>query len=85
MIETTIKIEGLKCPMCEKHVNETIKGGFDVKKVNTSHVSGQAVIVSKKSIDKDALEKAINALEFKVIEITEREMEKKGFFSFLKK
>ncbi len=85
MIETTIKIEGMMCPMCEKHVNETIKDGFCVKKVNSSHVSGETVIISKNSIDKDALTKAIMALDYKVLGISEKEIEKKGLFSFLKK
>lgn len=85
MIETTIKIDGMMCPMCESHVNETIRNGFNVKKVKSSHKDGKTVITSKESIEKLALEKAIIALGYRVLEITEKEVEKKGFFSFLKK
>lgn len=85
MIETTIKIDGMMCPMCESHVNETIRNGFNVKKVKSSHKEGKTVIISKQSIEKLALEKAITALGYNALEITEKEVEKKGFFSFLKK
>lgn len=85
MIETTIKIDGMMCPMCENHVNETIRDGFNVKKVKSSHVTGETVITSKESIEKLSLEKAIIALGYKVLDISEKEIEKKGFFSFFKK
>ena len=85
MFETTIKIEGMMCPMCENHVNETIRNGFHVKSVKSSHKDAQTVITSKEKIEKLALEKAITALGYKVLGISEREIEKKGFFSFLKK
>ena len=85
MIETTIKIEGMMCPHCENHVNETIRGGFNVKKVVSSHKDGTTVITSANKIEKMALEKAIAALGYKVLDISEKEIEKKGLFSFLKK
>lgn len=85
MIETIIKIDGMMCSMCESHVNETIRNGFNVKKVKSSHVSGETVITSKESIEKCALEKAITALGYKVLDISERKVEKKGLFSFFKK
>ena len=85
MIETTIKIEGMMCPMCENHVNETIRNGFNVKSVKSSHKECKTVITSKEKIEAVALEKAICALGYKVLGITEREIEKKGFFSFLKR
>lgn len=85
MIETTIKIDGMMCPMCESHVNETIRNGFNVKSVKSSHKEGTTVITSKEKIERVALEKAITALGYKMLDISEREVEKKGFFSFLKK
>ena len=84
MIETTIKIDGMMCPMCESHVNETIRNGFNVKSVKSSHKEGTTVITSKEKIERVALEKAITALGYKMLDISEREVEKKGFFSFLK-
>ena len=85
MIETTIKIDGMMCPHCENHVNETIRNGFNVKSVKSSHKEGTTVITSANKIEKIALEKAIAALGYKVLDISEKEIEKKGLFSFLKK
>lgn len=83
MIETTIKIDGMMCPMCENHVNETIRNGFNVKSVKSSHKDAQTVIISKESIERLAIEKAITALGYKVLDVTENNVEKKGIFSFL--
>jgi len=85
MKEITIKIDGMMCPMCENHVNETIRNGFNVKKVTSSHKAGETVILAKDSIEKEALEKAVTALGYKMLGFSEKEVEKKGFFSFLKK
>lgn len=85
MFETTLKIQGMMCPRCEKHVNETIKGGFNVKTVTSSHQEGTTVIVSKSKLERLALEKAITAMGYKLLDVSEKEIEKKGFFSFLSK
>ncbi len=85
MIETTLKIDGMMCPHCENHVNETIRNGFNVKSVKSSHKDGTTVITSKNKIEKIALEKAVAALGYKLLDFSEREVEKKGIFSFLKK
>ena len=85
MIETTLKIQGMMCPHCESQVTETIKGGFNVKKVVSSHENGTTVITSKNKIERTALEKTITALGFKLLDVTEKEIEKKGIFSFFAK
>ena len=33
MIQTTLKINGMACGMCESHVNDAIRNAFSVKKV----------------------------------------------------
>ncbi|MDE7076510.1 MAG: cation transporter, partial [Clostridia bacterium] len=34
MIELTIEVEGMKCGMCESHVNDVVRRVSGVKKVN---------------------------------------------------
>ena len=34
MIQTTVKVSGMACSMCESHVCDTIRNQFQVKKVN---------------------------------------------------
>ena len=47
MIETTVKVDGMMCGMCEAHVSDAIRGALPVKKVTASHTKGQAVILSE--------------------------------------
>ena len=37
MFETTVKIDGMMCGMCEAHVNDAIRSKLNVKKVTSSH------------------------------------------------
>ena len=37
MIQTTVKISGMACSMCEAHINDTIRRAFSVEKVSSSH------------------------------------------------
>ena len=46
MTETTLKIDGMMCGMCESHVCDTIRNKFTVKKVSASHSKGTATIIS---------------------------------------
>ena len=41
MIQTTIKVSGMACSMCEAHINDTIRGAFSVEKVSSSHSKGR--------------------------------------------
>ena len=34
MIQTTVKVSGMACSMCEAHINDAVRGAFPVEKVN---------------------------------------------------
>lgn len=85
MIKTVLKIEGMRCGMCEAHICDVIRKNCYVKKVMASHVKNEAVIESEQPLDKEALKTAIENTGYKVGEITEEEYKKKGIFGFLKK
>ena len=78
MIQTTVKVSGMACSMCEAHVNDTIRRAFSVEKVSSSHAKGETVILSKARA-------AIDATGYTAGEIHAAPYEKKGLFSFLKK
>ncbi len=84
MLKITLKIEGMMCGMCEAHANKAISDAWKVKKVTSSHDSGETVIITENDIQDDALIKAIEDTGFKVLSITREPYEKKGFFSFKK-
>ncbi len=50
MIQTTVKINGMMCGMCESHVNDAIRNHFQVKKVNSSAKKNESVILSEEEL-----------------------------------
>ena len=46
MIQTTLKVNGMMCGMCESHINDVVRKTAQVKKVTSSHTKGETVIVS---------------------------------------
>ena len=85
MIQTTVKVSGMACSMCEAHINDAIRAAFPVEKVSSSHSKGETVILSKAPLDENALRAAIDATGYTVGDIRVAPYEKKGLFSFLKK
>ena len=70
MIQTTVKVEGMMCPMCEKHVTEAIQKAFpDATEVKASHVEGKVDVTSPAVLDADTLMKTINDSGYKAIGI----------------
>ena len=54
MIQTTVRISGMACAMCEAHINDTIRRAFSVEKVSSSHTKGETVILSREPPDEAA-------------------------------
>ena len=84
MIETTLKIDGMMCGMCEAHVSDVIRSKFNIKKVSASHSKGQAVLISDEPLESSAVEKALEGTGYEVTDIRQEPYEKKGLFGFLK-
>ena len=86
MKKITVKIEGMKCPMCEAHTNECVKSNFKVKSVESSHKDMETVIITDASIDHAVLQSTIEEKTgYKVQEIFEEEAQaqKKCFLASL--
>lgn len=80
MIETTVKVEGMSCGMCEAHVNDAVRKALPVQKVTSSHAKGTTVIVSAEPLDEEALTAAINATGYRALSVESRQFEKKRLF-----
>ena len=78
MYKYTVKIEGLKCPNCERHANEAVKENFAVKKVTSSHIDKEMIIISKEDIMEDKLESVIKEAGYQMLD-----MKKENHKSFL--
>lgn len=85
MIKTTLKIDGMMCGMCESHVNNAIRNAFDVKKVTSSHSSGETEIISETAVDEAKLKEVIEKDGYKLLSVSSEPYEKKGFSLFGKK
>ncbi len=85
MVKTTLKIDGMMCGMCEAHINDCIRNHFKVKKVSSSHIKKQCVILSEAELDASALKSAINKTGYTLVSLTSQPYEKKGLFSAFKK
>ena len=85
MIQTTVKISGMACAMCEAHINDAVRRVFSVKKVTSNHSKGQTIILSEEPLEEATLRKTINDTGYTTGEITAVPYEKKGFFHFGKK
>lgn len=80
MVQTTVKIEGMKCGMCEAHINDAVRSAFRVKKVTSSHTKGETVILSESEIDSQQLRDVIEKTGYRVISVSSSPYEKKGLF-----
>lgn len=85
MFETTIKISGMMCGMCEAHVNDAVRRAVPVKKVSSSHAKGETVILSEQQPDEQALCAAISETGYDVLSVSTKPYEKRGLFGLLKK
>lgn len=85
MIQTTVKVKGMACSMCEAHINDAIRRTFSVEKVSSSHSKGETVILSKEPLDENLLRTVIDTTGYTAGDIKTELYEKKGLFAFLKK
>ena len=85
MVKTILGIDGMMCPHCEAHMNDAIRRDFKVKKVTSSHKEKRTEIESELPLDRAALQKTVEDMGYTLLDVSVEEVEKKGFFSALKK
>jgi Cu2+-exporting ATPase len=64
-----IKIEGMHCNHCAKCVTDALLKIENVSNVHINLNKKEATVTLKKEVDNDTLKKAIEELDYKVIEI----------------
>ena len=80
----TLKINGMMCGMCEVHINDVVRKNFDVKKVSSSHLKKQTIILTTQEIEEELIKDKINQTGYTVEDIKKETIEeKKGFFARL--
>ena len=85
MIQTTVKVSGMACSMCEAHINDAIRAAFSMEKVSSSHSKGETVILSKEPLNENTLRAAIETTGYTAGEIRAVPYEKRAISHFGKK
>ena len=81
MIQTTMKIDGMMCGMCEAHVCDAIRKAVpEAKKVTASRSKKEASFLTEEAVDADRLRAAINATGYTCLDIALAPYEKRGWF-----
>ena len=81
MIQTTLKIEGMMCGMCEAHICDAIRRTVpSAKKVTASRNRKEASFLTEGAVDTDLLKAAIDATGYSCTAVTSSPYEKKGLF-----
>ena len=83
MIKTTLKIDGMMCPMCEAHICDVIRRAVPgAKKVSASHAKGEAGFLTEEAVDETTLKNAIAATGYTCLFVDSAPFEKKGWFKW---
>ena len=59
MIRITVRVDGMMCGMCEKHVKKALENLDGITRAEVSHERGTAVIEETKDVAEAAIEKAV--------------------------
>lgn len=65
--QIVLKIDGMKCGECKSHVNDIIRRNFKVKKVSSSHRTGEVKILSKEELNLQEIEEKLMSYGYKII------------------
>ena len=81
MLKITLEVEGMRCGMCETHVNDVVRRVEGVKKVKSSHIKGRTVVVAEDGMNAALIKEAIAKQGYGVGRIETQPYEKHGLFS----
>ncbi len=81
MVKTTLKIEGMRCAMCEAHVCDAIRRAVPkAKRVTASHTKKEVSFFTERAVDVNMLQTAVDETGYTCLWATSAPYEKKGLF-----
>ena len=81
MLKVVLDVEGMRCGMCETHVNDVVRRVEGVKKVTSSHAKGRTEVIAEDGVDITLIKEAIAKQGYGVGRIETQPYEKRGLFS----
>ncbi len=85
MVRTILEIEGMRCGMCESHINNVIRKNFSLKKVASNHRKNLTIIESEEPLDEEKLKQVIAETGYTLHGISSETYQKKRFALFGRK
>ena len=73
-------IDGMKCGMCEMHVEDTVRKNFNYKKVKASHLSNSLVVITPSELSESDFVKAFYPTGYRITSYQKTNAVKKLFF-----
>ena len=80
MKEIILKIDGMKCNMCEAHINDSVRKIINAKKIKSSYKKNNTIIICEDYVDEFLIEDAIEKQGYKIISKDSHPYIKKGLF-----
>ena len=71
MIKTVVNVEGMMCPMCEKHVREALEKAFDGAAVTASHTEKKVELTTAAPVDYDRVAAVITEAGYQPLGLAE--------------
>lgn len=81
MLKITLEVEGMRCGMCETHVNDVVRRMDGVKKVRSFHAKGRTEVIAEDGVNIELIKEAIAKQGYGVGRIETEPYVKRGLFS----
>ncbi len=75
-----LKINGMRCGMCESHINDVLRKNFKIKKVSSSHLKNETIILTEEDIAFEDIKNVIDKTGYYLTNIEKNTVIKKGLF-----
>ncbi|MBR6072021.1 MAG: heavy-metal-associated domain-containing protein [Acholeplasmatales bacterium] len=59
-----LNVDGMKCGMCEAHINDIVRKTAKIKKVKSSHKKNETIIIMENDDNIDSIIEAIKSLGY---------------------
>ena len=75
-----LTIKGMRCGMCEAHIDNQIRNNFKVKKVSSNRYKNETIIISLDILDEEKIKSVIKMTGYDLVDISLTKREKKSLF-----
>ena len=84
MEQVIIKIDGMRCSMCEAHVNDLFRKRVPLKKVSSSYRKGETVIIGEGPYVDTELIAVLDGTGYRVLSVSVEPYQRRGLFHLRK-